>query len=238
MKKYFQFFISAVLCLVAVALVACGDDDEPQYKLKGDAVDLGLSVNWASQNLGAANSASFGSLHCWADSAGGSSSMEGIKVYFRLEDGVEKTYCEWNTTRYGGMNPPMSISGSILDIAHYQWGDLWRLPTKAEWQELIDRCTWTETTQEGVKGVQVTGPNGNSIFLPYGGMRENSSVSLKNVAGVYWTDASLTAAEQKANNIVSTVRCCAWAVEIHDGKAALVPQLRCNGLSLRPVMPK
>ena len=86
MKKYFQFFISAVLCLVAVAMTACGDDDEPQYKIKGDAIDLGLSVNWSSQNLGATNTASYGSLHCWGDSVGGNSTLEGIRVYFRMED--------------------------------------------------------------------------------------------------------------------------------------------------------
>lgn len=238
MKRWNKLLLPVVLCLVAVAMTACGDDDEPQYKIKGDAIDLGLSVNWSSQNLGATNTASYGSLHCWGDSVGGNSTLEGIRVYFRMEDGVEKTYCEWNTTRYGGNNPPMSISGSLLDYARNHWGSLWRLPTKAEWQELIDRCAWTETTQEGIKGVQVTGPNGNSIFLPYSGVRDTGSVTMKNVIGMYWTDASLTAAEQTANNIVSTVRCCAWAVEIHDGKPQFVPQLRCNGLSLRPVIAK
>jgi hypothetical protein len=238
MKKYFQFFIAVVLCLVAVAMTACGDDDEPKYKVKGDAIDLGLSVNWASQNVGAVNTTGYGTLYGWADSLGINTTLEGIKVSFKLEGGVEKTYCEWNSAHYGGMNPPLNIAGSQFDFAHYQWGGIWRMPTRDEWQELIERCSWTEVTQEGVKGMKVTGPSGNSIFLPYSGMRDAGSITDRDAIGNYWTDASVNAADQSAHNFVSNVRCCAWSVVMQNGKATIVPQLRCNGLSLRPVMPK
>ena len=73
------------------------------------------------------------------------------------------------------------ISGNVnYDAARANWGGTWRLPTKTEMQELIDKCTWTWTTQNGVKGYKVTGPNGNSIFLP----DANSS---HGYYGCYWS---------------------------------------------------
>ena len=66
------------------------------------------------------------------------------------------------------------------------WGETWRLPTKDEMIELVDFCSWTWTTQNGKNGYQVTGPNGNSIFIPAAGYRDETGVCDAEETGYYW----------------------------------------------------
>ena len=73
-----------------------------------------------------------------------------------------------------------------LEACKY-WGGSWRLPTKNEMQELVDFCSWTWTTQNGVNGYSVEGPNGNSIFLPAAGYRYGSSLDNAGSVGYYWS---------------------------------------------------
>ena len=73
------------------------------------------------------------------------------------------------------------------DAATANWGGTWRMPTKNELNELINNCTWTWTTQNGVKGYNVEGPNGNSIFLPAAGYRRWSSLDYAGSDGFYWS---------------------------------------------------
>lgn len=116
-----------------------------------EAVDLGLSVKWASHNIGAAKASDYGGLYVWADKTG---------TDLRHED------------NYSGVadSEITIISGnSEYDIATHKWGDLWRMPTAEEFQELIDNCEASEDEVDGIKGVRFTAQNGNSIFLPAGG---------------------------------------------------------------------
>ncbi|MBQ7812338.1 MAG: hypothetical protein IJ394_07270 [Bacteroidales bacterium] len=105
------------------------------------AVDLGLSVRWASYNLGATSQTELGGLYFWGDPTG--------------------------TAGYGFTAPSVTnISGTEYDTARAEWGGTWRLPTKSEQIELVLDCTWTRATINGVSGMKVTGSNGNYIFLP------------------------------------------------------------------------
>ena len=74
------------------------------------------------------------------------------------------------------------------DAATANWGGDWRMPTKTEMQELIN-CTWTWTTQNGVNGYNVEGPNGNSIFLPAAGYYYGSSLRHTGSNGFYWSSS-------------------------------------------------
>ena len=67
------------------------------------------------------------------------------------------------------------------------WGGSWRLPTKDEMQELIDNCTWSWITQNGIKGYKVIGTNGNSIFLPAAGFFSYGFVYGYDSIGYYWS---------------------------------------------------
>lgn len=131
-------------------------------------VDLGLSVKWAGWNIGASTPEEDG-IHCgWADPTGNDKTGKDKKNPVR-----DPKTNQWVTSSYGGVNPPEKISGTSLDIATAQWGKGWRLPTKEEFQELIDKCDWKKVTYKGVLGYIVTGPSKNSIFLSIG-IIENS----------------------------------------------------------------
>jgi hypothetical protein len=131
------------------------------------AVDLGLSVKWASCNVGATKPEEYGGYYGWADPTGTKTSP--------------------NDNEYPSANPPSNISGTEYDIARAKRGGNWRLPTHAEQQELADKCTWTWTTYNGVEGMKVTGPNGNSIFLPAAGGRCGTDVYKAGAYGFYWS---------------------------------------------------
>ena len=73
------------------------------------------------------------------------------------------------------------------DVAVANWGGSWRMPTYDEQGELLSECTWEWTTQNGVNGYKVTGPNGNSIFLPAAGYRDGSSLYYTGGYGYYWS---------------------------------------------------
>ena len=76
------------------------------------------------------------------------------------------------------------------DAATRKLGSPWRMPTKEEIRELLDHCTWNWTTQDGVNGCEVKGPNGNSIFLPAAGYRKGSALYYAGSGG-YFRSSSL-----------------------------------------------
>lgn len=131
------------------------------------AIDLGLSVAWASHNVGAAAPEEYGGYFGWADPTGSTTSTD--------------------NDEYPGPNPPAHISGTEYDAAHVQWGGDWRLPTHDEQQELVDRATWSQDTVNGVAGYRVTGPNGNSIFLPASGGRIGTETHYVTAGGDWWS---------------------------------------------------
>lgn len=116
--------------------------------IKGVAVDLGLSVRWSNINLGQSqphgNLCTFG----WADPTGAK-------------------YSDYNE-EYPKEKDVYHISGTQYDIASATWGDGWRIPTKAECEELVAKCRFECLTDgNGDSYVKVTGPNGNHIILPF-----------------------------------------------------------------------
>ena len=135
-----------------------------------DRVDLGLSVKWATCNVGASKPEDYGNYYAWGETSTKSSYIES----------KSKTY---------GKNIGDIKGNSNYDAARANWGGNWRLPTKAERQELIDKCNWTWITQNGKNGYKVTGPNGNSIFLPAAGFRYGSSLYFAGSCGYYWSSS-------------------------------------------------
>ncbi len=134
-------------------------------------VDLGLSVCWAGWNVGASSPEGYGNYYAWGETT------------------TKSNYTESSYQYHNGsyVNIGSNISGTQYDVARAQWGDSWRLPTKVEFQELKERCTWTWTTYNGVNGYKVTGPNGNSIFLPAAGHRDGTEFSNRGSRGNYWS---------------------------------------------------
>ena len=130
-------------------------------------VDLGLSVKWATCNVGAETPEGYGDYFAWGETS------------------TKATYTEGNCPTYGLSISQLQSQGYIdsegnltaqYDAATANWGGDWRMPTYDELYELSTQCTWTWTTQNGVNGYKVKGPNGNSIFLPAAGFRYGSSL--------------------------------------------------------------
>ena len=131
-----------------------GNIDE-EYPVKvaptHEAVDLGLSVKWATCNVGAESPEEYGDYFAWGETQ--------PKAAYTSDN------CKTLEKNIG------DIAGNpAYDAATANWGDGWRMPTKTEMQELIDNCTWTWTTKNGVTGYKVKSKkNGNSIFFPSAG---------------------------------------------------------------------
>ncbi|MDD6943047.1 MAG: hypothetical protein SOV24_02275, partial [Muribaculaceae bacterium] len=140
------------------------------------------------------------------------------------ETSTKSSYTEDNSkTLYKSMG---NIGGnSSYDVARYRWGGSWRLPTKAECQELIDKCTWTWTTQGGHNGYKVTGKNGKSIFLPAAGWRRGTSRSDVGEYGYYWGS---TPGESSAYG--------AYYLGFYSSFHGVGWRYRINGFSVRPVV--
>ena len=152
--------------------------------LKGPiAVDLGLSVKWASCNVGASSPEEYGGYYAWGETEEKSNYNE---KYYKWCNGSVTTFTKYCTDSYNGTVDNKTILELEDDVAHMKWGENWRMPTSREFDELLS-CTCKRTTHNGVYGLLVTGPNGNSIFLPAAGERSGTYHYYQGSIGNYWS---------------------------------------------------
>ena len=169
-------------------------------------VDLGLpsGTRWATTNVGAENPEDYGDYYAWGEtqphySVNGTDTtwLNGYEAgykwtTYRYCNGSESTltkYCSNESYGNEGFTDTLTTLESIDDAATANWGAGWRMPTQEELQELYDNCTREWTEQNGVSGRLLTGPNGNSIFLPAAGYRSDSSLYNAVSGGYYWSSS-------------------------------------------------
>ncbi len=165
--------ICFLLAIFAFLFISCKKDtqfetgDELTFVNGRSAVDLGLpsGLKWATCNIGATQPEDFGKYYAW-----GEISKKG-------------NYTEDNSDTYGKTINDFS-GDAEYDVATAKWGEGWRMPTKDDFQELLDNCTCVKVTQNGVEGYKVIGINGNSIFLPLAGYKGYSHYDYYNI---YWS---------------------------------------------------
>ena len=143
-----------------------------------EVVDLGLSVKWASCNVGAESPEEYGDYFAWGETATKSDYSSSTSVTYGLS--VEEL-------EFRGIIGPEGNLTAAYDAGTVNWGESWRMPTLDEMKELFNNCTWEWTTQNGVKGYKFTGLNGNLIFLPAAGYRDNTSLYGAGSHGYYWS---------------------------------------------------
>lgn len=153
-----------------------------------EEVDLGLSVNWRAWNLGASHSYQEGYRYAWAEID--------QKTEYTWDTYFDNPYS--SDSEWVGCTINQDISGNSLYDPSTGLENGWRMPSREEMQELLDECEWTWTQNEGVNGYRVTGPNGNSIFLPVTGLADGTSINNSSTYGAYWTSTPQTDAEGKA----------------------------------------
>ena len=151
-----------------------------------DYVDLGLpsGIKWAAYNVGATKPEEYGGYYAWGET-------EEKENYswstYKWCNGSEDTLTKYCTSSGYGTVDNKTVLDPEDDVAHVKWGGDWRMPTKAEQDELRNNCTWAWATQNGVNGYKVTGPNGNSIFLPAAGYRDGTGVNDRGNYGYCWS---------------------------------------------------
>ena len=139
-----------------------------------EMIDLGLpsGLLWGSFNLGASKPEEYGNNYAWGEIDPKNSSEKSSYSWFEQIDSYSYAltkYCYNSDFGYNGFTDERFVLDSEDDAARVHLGEKWRIPTKAEFDELLACCTWEFTQLNEVKGNLVTGPNGNSIFLPFSG---------------------------------------------------------------------
>ena len=208
-----------------------------------EAVDLGLSVKWAPYNVGGQKA-----YYAWGETLMNKESfhINTYKFYSchwkTINDGWStRDVCEVNkitkycTDKKEGYTDNKLTLDPEDDAAHVEWGATWRMPTAEEFQELASRCEWQWTSQrmgrDLVSGFEITGPNGNSIFLPAYGIRDGGSTINYEIECGYWTSSL-----HESNSYW------AYCLDMMDDKTinnhTWIYRLRKVGRCIRPVCPK
>ena len=150
------------------------------------AVDLGLSVKWASCNVGANKPEEYGDYFAWGEVKPKEDYDWSTYKHCRGSYDSMTKYC--TSSSYGIVDNKTVLDPSD-DAATVNWGGSWRMPTRAEQDELRKKCKWTWTSQNGVKGYKVIGRNGNSIFLPAEGYMFEGTLNKAGSYGGYWSSS-------------------------------------------------
>ena len=190
--------VSAGTAVISVTTVDGGFTAEctvtvkEKYKAQTpELVDLGLpsGLKWATFNLGATKPEEYGDYFAWGETE--PKEDYSLSTYKWCKGG-ERTitkYCSRSDYGYNGFTDNKTVLEPEDDAAAVALGGSWRMPTKAEQDELRTKCTWTWTTQNGVNGYLVTGPNGNSIFLPAASYWDGTSLDGAGSRGNYWSSS-------------------------------------------------
>ena len=170
-------------------------------------IDLGLSVYWAEYNMGATKPEEYGDYYAWGE-------ITTKDIYTQ----ANSLYYNRYLTDFQG-NP-------VYDAASANWGGDWMMPTYNQMLELVNDCDWEWTTQNGVIGYKVTGPNGNSMFMPAAGCSFDGKTVAVGTDGYYY-------ATTPANTNIQ-----AYYLMFHE--IAHYPDVcyRYQGSSIRPIKPK
>ena len=223
-----------ILTLAAFALTGAGTQASAQTAPEDvQAVDLGLpsGIRWASCNVGATTPEGYGYYFAWGETESKKDYSWTTYKYANVGERYHYKFTKYCTDASSGDNGFID-NKTVLepedDAATANWGDVWRMPTDAEWTELREQCTWTYTTLNGVYGYQVASKtNGNSIFLPVAGFRNGTSLYLQGSRG-YYSSSSLL--ENYSDNV--------WIVTFNHEEVYRHSNNRNNGLSVRPVQDK
>ena len=164
-------------------------------------VDLGLSVKWATCNVGATKSEDYGDYFAWGETQPKSTYNRSTYKWYKY-NGSSYPLTKYCTNSDYGPYDGKSTLELADDAARANWGGSWRMPTKEEQDELCDNCKWEWTTQNGVKGYKVTskkkGYTENSIFLPLAGYCDDSSLDEVGRQGHYWSSSLDTGSPSNA----------------------------------------
>ncbi len=188
-------------------------------------VDLGLTSGtlWATCNVGATSPEQAGDYFAWGETEPKETYHWSTYKYCNGSDDTQTKYC--TNSSYGTVDNKTVLEAED-DAATANWGGDWRMPTKAEQDELRSECTWSWTTLNGVNGYRVTSKKdtSKSIFLPAAGCRRDSNLSNAGSHGYYWS-----------SSLNSNSPYYAYYLYFYSSNYDWVLSNRCYGQSVRPV---
>lgn len=226
MKKLVSILFLSSYC-VTVAIAQIGSHKVIQHEY----VDLGLSVKWATCNVGAGKPEDYGDYYSWGETK--TKDLYNLSTY-KYCKGTIYTYTKYcGISRYGndGYTDNNTTLDAEDDVAHVKWGGNWRTPTKDEFQELTDNCIWSWTTLNGVNGIKFRskkpGFTDCYIFLPSAGFKRGSELKNTGKSSSYLS---------RSLNIEYPYL--AWRLYFQsDSRKILDDGYRTYGYSIRPVCP-
>jgi hypothetical protein len=180
-------------------------------------VDLGLSVKWATFNIGASAPEEAGDYFAWGEVKTKNEYKESNYVWYNGSNA--------NIRKYNSTDNILTLE-SADDVAHAEWGGDWRMPTKDEFQELLDECTWTWKDNGYEVKSNKTGFTENKIFIPAAGIISTDGLGSVGTLGYYWT-----------SSINSEKWFGAYSVMIMSFMKSMTDLQRNEGLTVRPVCP-
>lgn len=222
MNFYKRVCILSVAFICALSFVACSDDDDDDSssgtsdtmviatgEYAGHAyVDMGLSVMWATCNLGGDIASDYGDYYMWGETISGRKCTADSSITYKMD--ID------------------DIAGdATYDAATAEWGSSWRLPTKEEFDELVSECSWKWTMVDSIYGYYVTADNGNSIFFAAAGACTDDQIVYRSSSarrGYYW---SSTPDPDDTKN--------AYYLYFYSGHYYTRSYYRYNGRFIRPV---
>ncbi len=185
------------------------------------AVDLGLSSLWSSVNLGATKETQSGKFYAWGETQSKTSFTKDNYAY-TIDGGEGENTYQWLGDASG------VISGTEYDAVKVAWGGDWVMPTYYDLNELDELCKWEATTKSGVAGYKVTGPNGNSIFLPLTGYYNGSELQYAGQYARYWAGTVRTLSKKNEWGV-------SYNLNINPENNVLLGTQRHWGAVIRPV---
>jgi len=186
-----KIIVSFIVFLTLFCMSAC----KGQSTYNGhEYVDLGLSVKWATCNVGAQSPEDYGEYYAWGETS--AKTIYTLKGYRFRTSG--DSYIDVEFSKYGADDKSDTFNKTVLeladDVANLEWGGNWRMPTKQEIEELSCNCDWVWTTQNGVDGVRITskveGYTDRSIFMPAAGYRNDSELIFPGEYGYSWSSSN------------------------------------------------
>ena len=193
-----------------------------------DYIDLGLpsGTKWATCNVGATKPEEYGDYFAWGETEPKPTYDWSTYKWCNGDYDTQTKYC--TDSSYGTVDNK-TVLELADDAARANWGGAWRMPTDAEWTELLENCTWTWTSDyngTGVAGRIVTSNiNGNSIFLPAAGCRDDDDLDYAGNDGDYWSSSLSTDYPDDA-----------WLVYFNSDDVYRSYYCRYYGRSVRPVL--
>ena len=220
--------IRTILIGMVSAVSVCGYAETNESLLPGmetghEYVDLGLPSGalWATCNIGATTDYESGLYFAWGETDSRESFSVQSYPYVESEE-----IPETGSPQYYFMNIGESISATEYDVAQQNWGGFWRIPTVDEFSELIEQCQCEWKDDKKMTGLQITGPNGNSIFLLVN--FPGNTVEPAVLGGQYWTGMM---SEENGTDLTY-----AMSMYFTGSDPRLTPDCRFKGKSIRAVI--